>query len=192
MITDWSNYSITFDGTTYDVHYRDGVTLTASTGFVPNSPTPFYPSPINNSGDEGYLRVISTDGGSNTVTADITLPSGFVGGSLQNGVADTVDDLGNVIGRLKNATLTAGTSWVLADAEPNSTVRSTAFLPTALNGTTLNYAAGVSVSFDVQYQLATPLTATIPQTEVDTWAGNTVITTENAVKPTVTVKYTKI
>ena len=363
MITDWSNYSITFDGITHDVHYRDGVTLTASTGFVPNSPTPFYQAPITSSGDEGYLRVVSsgknwfdkdniTDGridtthsvngtvitvtgkwyvqylvtvtkytdyylnytrlsgngyisifttpdgisvgssvkgttgtfnsGNNTrlliflyastgtegttifdnvqlelgttattytpyqgyTTTDITLPAGFVGGSLPSGVADTVDDLGRAVGNIgkiiidgttvkvqKNGSAvgtylyyavaplkTKGIGWcnyfthyytypsVPSKAGMFNSTESAALyfngygIVSADNATLTNadefnawfasrYAAGNPVV--VYYQKDTPLIATIPQTEVDTWAGNTVITTDNGVKPYLTVKYTK-
>ena len=39
MKTDWSNYTITYDGTDYGVYYRDGINLVACETYVPNSPT---------------------------------------------------------------------------------------------------------------------------------------------------------
>lgn len=51
-------------------------------------PTPEYPKPIYSSGDGGKITVRSGNGTSSS-DVDITLPSGYVGGSLPNGVADT-------------------------------------------------------------------------------------------------------
>ena len=64
-----------------------GTVATTYQAFVPNSPSPDYPSPILSTGDTGILNVTSSNG---TVTNNypITLPVGYVGGSLQNGVKD--------------------------------------------------------------------------------------------------------
>lgn len=51
MQTDWSNYSITYDGITYDLQYRDKANLIACEDYTPSSPSPDYPSPITNTGD---------------------------------------------------------------------------------------------------------------------------------------------
>lgn len=51
MKTDWSNYTITYDGTDYGVYYRDGINLVACEAYVPNSPTPTYPATITSTGD---------------------------------------------------------------------------------------------------------------------------------------------
>ena len=62
MKTDWSNYTITYDGTDYGVYYRDGINLVACETYVPNSPSPTYPATITNTGD----KVLSTDSDWNT------------------------------------------------------------------------------------------------------------------------------
>ena len=68
MKTDWSTYQITYDGKTYDLHYRNAVDLIACEGYVPNSPSPDYPSPILSAG--GNILV------SNGITTDTyTLPT---------------------------------------------------------------------------------------------------------------------
>lgn len=79
-------------------------------------PSPDYPSPILSTGDGGVVNIRSGNG---TVHEDypITLPSGYVGGSLPNGVKDTHDykRIGKVV--LNGAT---GESWNLrAETLPN-------------------------------------------------------------------------
>jgi len=64
-----------------------GSTATAYASFIPNSPSTDYPSPILSSGDGGTINT-TTNGVANT---PITLPVGYVGGSLPNGVKDTHD-----------------------------------------------------------------------------------------------------
>lgn len=46
MKTDWSNYTIDYDGVEYRVHYRDSINLVACEDYIPASPSPRYPSPI--------------------------------------------------------------------------------------------------------------------------------------------------
>ena len=50
MKTDWSNYSINYNGVTYDLHYRDNINLIACESYIPNSPSPEYPSDIKSVG----------------------------------------------------------------------------------------------------------------------------------------------
>jgi hypothetical protein len=46
MKTDWSNYTIAYDGINYRVNYRDNGDLVACENYVANSPTPKNPQPL--------------------------------------------------------------------------------------------------------------------------------------------------
>lgn len=46
MKTDWSNYTIAYDGINYSVNYRDNGDLVACENYVANSPTPKNPQPL--------------------------------------------------------------------------------------------------------------------------------------------------
>lgn len=46
MKTDWSNYTIAYDGINYSVNYRDNGDLVACKNYVANSPTPKNPQPL--------------------------------------------------------------------------------------------------------------------------------------------------
>lgn len=80
MKTDWSTYQITYDGKTYDLHYRNAVDLIACEGYVPNSPTPTYPSPI-----------LSAGGNIVCGASSVTMPTLR---SLSDGTKDTLVYLG--------------------------------------------------------------------------------------------------
>ena len=80
MKTDWSMYQITYDGITYGLHYRNAVDLIACEGYVPNSPSPTYPSPI-----------LSAGGNLVCGASSVTMPTLR---SLSDGTKDTLEYLG--------------------------------------------------------------------------------------------------
>jgi hypothetical protein len=95
MKTDWSNYSITYDGITYDLQYRDKVNLIACEDYTPNSPSPDYPSPIVSIGDPSGIDFAVTGYAAQTYSAhrDVILRS------LPDGTCDTYDALTGAVTR---------------------------------------------------------------------------------------------
>lgn len=57
MKTDWSNYTIAYDGINYSVNYRDNGDLVACENYVANSPTPKNPQPLISNLPAGTYKV---------------------------------------------------------------------------------------------------------------------------------------
>lgn len=157
-------------------------TATAYTPFIPNSPSPDYPSPIYNTGDGGILNVTSSNG-TVTDTYPITLPDGFVGGSLPNGVKDT-----DTMQYIKKLTGISGTSVTISDMKSNGSFWST--VGGTISDKTITFSASVT-NATVEYELDVPvdISASITLPLIDTYDKYTKIECLNAVKPVMTVKY---
>lgn len=62
MKTDWSNYTIAYDGINYSVNYRDNGDLVACENYVANSPTPKNPQPLISNLPAGTYKVADYKG----------------------------------------------------------------------------------------------------------------------------------
>ena len=163
-----------------------GTSATSYETFVPNSPSNLYRQVINSVSD---FDLITTDG---TQTQTIHFSGTYRG--LDNGVCDNIiiDNVAKTAiyqPYIKNATLSSGSSWNLADAKINSAFRCTAIKQSTLSGTTLESAEVITSSFDVQYELATPPEPTeLGYEAVKTYFANTEFSTNATIKPTLEVK----
>jgi hypothetical protein len=62
MKTDWSNYTIAYNGINYSVNYRDNGDLVACENYVANSPTPKNPQPLISNLPAGTYKVADYKG----------------------------------------------------------------------------------------------------------------------------------
>lgn len=156
-----------------------GSTSTAFEAPIQNSPSPDYPSQVNNTGNDGTIDT-TTNGIANT---PITLPVGYVGGSLPNGVKDTHD-----IQYIKSITF-SGQSVTIADMKSNGSFYSTR--GGTISDKTITLASVPSGDTTVYYELATPIdvSSSIALPNINTYKVNTIITSTNTVKPSLTVEY---
>jgi hypothetical protein len=167
----WDGSQIVCDGITYACHVPYD-SIIASEGFIPNSPSPEYPSPVTSTGDSGGidLAVHGNAGQSYTSHRDIILRS------LPDGTCDTWDVLsGTVTRQVGLTTISAGSSWDIYGVVPNSIVMCTQCMPTVLSGTTLTIAGGIATDATILYKLATPTTEQIDPEALPTYPRYTAL-----------------
>ena len=160
-------------------------TVTAFAPFVPNSPSPYYPSVITNVVNP---TLTITD----THTSHITNLLGTLR-SLPNGVCDKIiidkSTLTAWIERnITTATLASGNSWNIANAKANSSYRSTNLASGNLTGTTLTSTVAVPTSFEVDYELAALTVESITYPSLETIQYLTNISTNSALNPSIKAK----
>lgn len=116
MITDWSTYQIPYNGVTYQMHYRDAVNLVACEDYVPNSPSPDYPSPIVSTGEVSGidLTVTGNAGQSYQVHRDMVLRS------LPDGTCDTWDAVTGAVTRNVGVNVFDGTETTIGTHSANN------------------------------------------------------------------------
>ena len=165
-----------------------GSTATEYEPFIPDSPSPDYPSPINSVSN---FDLVVTDGAEQIQTPYFP----YTLRSLPDGVKDyiEVDDVAKtarLVRHISTADLQAGDTWVLAEAKPNSIIVSTHLKPTQLVGTTLISTEPVSGDFTVQYTLATPIITELNYEAVETYYPYTQIyTTDSDIQPMLEGKF---
>lgn len=111
----------------------------------------------------------------------ITLPDGFVGGSLPNGVKDT-----DTMQYMKSITF-SGQSVTIPDMKSNGSFWSTR--GGTLVDKTITLASVPSGTTTIDYELETPIPITLALPLINTYDKYTKIECTNAVKPVMTVKY---
>ena len=169
----------------YDTLQLEEGVATAYSPFVPDSPSPSYPSVITNVVNP-ILNVTDTHT-SHIANLLVTLRS------LPNGVCDKIiidkSTLTAWIERnVGTVTLASGTSWNITNAKNNSSYRSTNLASGTLTGTTLTSAVTIPTSFEVNYELATPTGEGIAYTSFETIQYLTNISTNSALNPTIKAK----
>lgn len=132
-------------------------TATTYAPFI-SRPSAAYPSTITSIGDTSGIDLI-VDG--LTEAQRQTYHSALVLRSLPDGTKDE-RNLAGTIQRVGITTINAGSSWTITGAEPNSTVMCSHCPLTALSGTTLTIAGGITTTATVLYKLATPIETADP------------------------------
>lgn len=163
-----------------DIQVELGSTATTYAPFVPDSPTPNYPSALISAGSCNLLCRNIDNSESETIPISISL-------NKIGGVCDTYDIVtGEHIQRIGIATLASGTTWSLPLAKPNTTIMSDR-LPntTTLSGTTLTSAVSIPSSFTVMYELVTPVTTSLTPVDIPTYPLYTALETDSTVKPNI-------
>jgi len=215
MKTDWSNYTITYDGTDYGVYYRDGINLVACETYVPNSPSPTYPATITNTGD----LVTSADDDWNT---DIEYgKTSFVGSApgelgvdcyrvtikITNGeeeesedyeeqifnlyldaplrYGDTLDNTGVLTRARAVETGVTGATYSPTGAKADGTYLCTQDVTGSMVGGEITFTEAVTGA-TVEFDLATPTTENITMpSSIPTFEGTTIIMLDTTTQPAV-------
>lgn len=184
--------SISLDYGNFVTNYFDYDTLqleegvaTAYVPFVPDSPSPSYPSIITN-----IVNPVLTV--TDTIITNTTNLLGTLR-SLPNGVKDklVIDKTTQtawIERNISTVTLASGTSWNIANAKANSSYRSSNLASGILTGTTLTSAVAVPTSFEVNYELATPTVESIAYPSLETIQYLTNISTDSALNPYIKAK----
>ena len=163
-----------------DIQVELGSTATTYTPFVPDAPTPNYPSALISAGSCNLVVKNAANSESETIPISISL-------NKIGSVCDTYDIVtGEHIQRIGIATLASGTTWSLPLAKPNTTIMSDR-LPntTTLSGTTLTSAVSIPSSFTVMYELVTPVTTSLTPVDIPTYPLYTALETDSTVKPNI-------
>ena len=167
----WDGSQIVCDGITYACHVPSD-SIIASEGFVPDSPSPEYPSPITSTGEASGIDLTVTGNAGQSYQVH----RGMVLRSLPDGTRDEWDALtGTVTRQVGLTTISAGSSWDIYGAAPNSIVMCTQCTPTVLSGTTLTIAGGITTDATVLYKLATPTTEHIDPIPLPTYPRYTML-----------------
>lgn len=148
-----NDVGIVYTNFKFKIQYEQSDVSTAWQTFTPNSPSPDYPNPILSTGDGGLLNITSSNG-VDTNNYPIILPEGYVGGSLPNGVKDTVEYV------------KGGKNLIPPTTKTAETISGVTFTPNADGSITINGTATANADFYLYGTFASAITKfIIPKTD---------------------------